>query len=204
MLGAGEGWARSILFHERTREEFQRFFARADTFTLGVCNGCQMMARLKDLIPGAAHWPVFLRNRSEQFEARLSQVEILRSPSVLLRGMEGSRLPIAVSHGEGRPRFADAAALQSCAAGGLIAIRYIDSHGAVARSYPANPNGAALGIAALTTQRRPRDDHDAAPGARLPHGAEFLAPARRRRGQRLDAAVPQRAGLGRLSLSARW
>jgi phosphoribosylformylglycinamidine synthase len=151
VLGAGAGWASSILFHERTRIEFQRFFERGDTFALGVCNGCQMMARLKDLIPGAGHWPVFMRNRSEQFEARLAQVEILRSPSVLLRGMEGSRLPIAVSHGEGRPQFASDAALRSCAEGGLIAIRYIDSHGAVAQTYPANPNGAALGIAALTT-----------------------------------------------------
>ena len=151
VLGAGAGWASSVLFHERTRAEFRRFFERADTFSLGVCNGCQMMARLRDLIPGADHWPLFLRNRSEQFEARLSQVEILRSPSVLLRGMEGSRLPIAVSHGEGRPRFADDSAMQACVGGGLVAIRYIDSHGEVARSYPANPNGAELGIAALTS-----------------------------------------------------
>jgi len=151
VLGAGVGWASSILFHERTRAEFQQFFARPDTFTLGVCNGCQMVARLKGLIPGAEHWPVFQRNRSEQFEARLSQVEILRSPSVLLRGMEGSRLPIAVSHGEGRPQFADDAALRACKEGGLIALRYIDSVGNVASRYPANPNGAVMGIAALTT-----------------------------------------------------
>jgi phosphoribosylformylglycinamidine synthase len=151
VLGAGVGWASSILLHERTRAEFQRFFERVDTFTLGVCNGCQMMARLKDLIPGATHWPVFLRNRSEQFEARLSQVQILRSPSVLLQGMAGSRLPIAVSHGEGRPQFADDAALRACEDQGLIAVRYIDSHGNVAQSYPANPNGAVLGIAALTS-----------------------------------------------------
>ena len=106
MLGAGGGWAQSILFHEATRGEFAEFFARRDTFTLGVCNGCQMLALLRELIPGAQAWPRFLRNRSEQFEARLSLVEILESPSVLFGGMQGSVLPIAVSHGEGRAAFA--------------------------------------------------------------------------------------------------
>ena len=148
VLGAGGGWANSILFHDATRDEFQRFFHRPDTFSLGVCNGCQMMALLKDIIPGAQHWPRFRRNRSEQFEARLSLVEIADSPSVLLAGMAGARLPVAVSHGEGRPEFASAEALAACAP--LVAFRYIDHRGATARTYPANPNGAPAGIAALT------------------------------------------------------
>ncbi len=151
VLGAGGGWASSVLFHERTRTEFQRFFERTDTFTLGACNGCQMVALLKELIPGAAHWPRFVRNRSEQFEARLSLVEIADSPSILLKGMSGSRLPIAVSHGEGRPLFTSEADLKVCVDARLVAYRYIDNRGAVARSYPADPNGAPLGIAALTT-----------------------------------------------------
>jgi phosphoribosylformylglycinamidine synthase len=151
VLGAGVGWASSILFHPHARDEFARFFQRADTFALGVCNGCQMMARLKSLIPGADHWPVFLRNRSEQFEARLSQVEVLASSSVLLQGMEGSLLPIAVSHGEGRPQFASDGDLLACEQQQLIAVRYVDCRGQPAESYPANPNGAAGAIAALTT-----------------------------------------------------
>jgi phosphoribosylformylglycinamidine synthase len=151
VLGAGAGWASSILFHEAARREFQRFFERGDTFTLGVCNGCQMMALLKELVPGAEHWPRFVRNRSEQFEARLSMVEILPSPSVLLAGMSGSRLPIAVSHGEGRAQFAHEADLRACADQSLISLRYVDNRGAEARSYPANPNGSPLAIAALTS-----------------------------------------------------
>jgi phosphoribosylformylglycinamidine synthase len=151
VLGAGGGWAASVLFHERLREEFANFFARSDTFSLGVCNGCQMMALLKDLIPGAASWPRFLRNRSEQFEARLSLVEIAPSPSVLLQGMAGSRLPAAIAHGEGRAQFDTVADERSCATAGLTAIRYIDGHGAPALSYPDNPNGASGAIAALTT-----------------------------------------------------
>jgi phosphoribosylformylglycinamidine synthase len=150
-LGAGEGWARSILFHEATRASFAEFFARTDTFTLGVCNGCQMLALLRGLIPGAQHWPRFLRNRSEQFEARLSLVEILASPSVLLNGMHGSVLPIAVSHGEGRAAFATDTDQQRCMEGALVACRYSDGRGNAARLYPANPNGAPAGIAALTT-----------------------------------------------------
>ncbi len=151
VLGAGGGWANSILFHEATRREFAEYFARADAFTLGVCNGCQMLALLRELIPGAQHWPKFLRNRSEQFEARLSLVEILDSPSVLLAGMHGSVLPIAVSHGEGRPAFIDDADQQLCSERSLIACRYSDGRGNAARLYPANPNGAPAGIAALTT-----------------------------------------------------
>ncbi|MDE2220028.1 MAG: phosphoribosylformylglycinamidine synthase [Gammaproteobacteria bacterium] len=151
VLGAGGGWAQSILFHEATRAAFAAFFARPDTFTLGVCNGCQMLALLRGLIPGAQHWPRFLRNRSEQFEARLSLVEILTTPSVLLSGMQGSVLPIAVSHGEGRAAFASDADQQRCIDGGLIACRYTDGRGNAARLYPANPNGSPAGIAALTT-----------------------------------------------------
>jgi phosphoribosylformylglycinamidine synthase len=151
VLGAGRGWARSILFHERTRREFERFFERGDTFSLGVCNGCQMFAVLKQLIPGARHWPQFLRNRSEQFEARLSLVEILDSPSVLLAGMQGSRLPVAVAHGEGRPQFDNDADLQCCLDQRLLAFRYINNRGEPAHGYPANPNGAVQALAALTT-----------------------------------------------------
>ena len=151
VLGAGGGWARSILFHERTRREFQRFFERGDTFSLGVCNGCQMFALLKELIPGAQHWPRFLRNRSEQFEARFSLVRIADSPSVLLTGMSGSCLPVAVAHGEGQPQFHGAHDLQRCLDQRLIALQYVTNRGGVAQDYPANPNGAVQGIAALTS-----------------------------------------------------
>jgi phosphoribosylformylglycinamidine synthase len=151
VLGAGGGWARSILMHEQVREQFRRFFTREDTFSLGVCNGCQMFALLRELIPGAHHWPRFLRNRSEQFEARFSLVEVLPSPSVLLAGMSGSRLPIAIAHGEGRPQFVQPADLRHCLDGGLVAVRYLTNRGAEAQRYPANPNGAVHGIAALTT-----------------------------------------------------
>ncbi len=149
VLGAGEGWAKSILFNPRAREAFSAWFARPGTFTLGVCNGCQMLSSLKDLIPGAAAWPRFVRNRSEQFEARLSMVEIGDSPSLFLAGMSGSRLPIAVSHGEGRAEFADPAALAG--ARPLVALRFVDNRGRVTEHYPANPNGSPEGIAGLTT-----------------------------------------------------
>jgi phosphoribosylformylglycinamidine synthase len=151
VLGAGGGWAQSILFHEATRREFASFFERADTFTLGICNGCQMLALLRELIPGASHWPRFLRNRSEQFEARLSLVEILDSPSVVLAGMTGSLLPVAVAHGEGRAVFATEFDQQVCTRQRLIAYRHSDGRGNAARLYPANPNGTPAGIAALTT-----------------------------------------------------
>jgi len=150
-LGAGEGWAKSILFHARTRDDFARFFERSGTFTLGVCNGCQMMAALKSLVPGAGHWPRFVRNRGEQFEGRFSQVEILDSPSVLLAGMAGSRLPIAVAHGEGRAEFAVAAGQAQLQAASQVAFRYVDGLGQVASTYPANPNGSPAGIAAVTS-----------------------------------------------------
>jgi len=149
VLGAGEGWAKSILFHEAVREQFLRFFARADTFALGICNGCQMFAALQSIIPGTAHWPRFVSNRSEQYEARFSQVEVLQSPSVLFQGMAGSRLPIAVAHGEGRAHFSTAAAAAACAASDLVSLRYINADRSVATTYPANPSGTPYGIAAL-------------------------------------------------------
>jgi phosphoribosylformylglycinamidine synthase len=150
VLGAGEGWAKSILFHGRTREQFARFFERPDSFALGVCNGCQMFAALKEIIPGTELWPRFVRNRSEQFEARFALVEVLETPSVLLAGMAGSVLPIAVSHGEGRAEFASESQAEGCVATGLVALRYVTHDGRVAASYPSNPNGSPAGIAALS------------------------------------------------------
>jgi phosphoribosylformylglycinamidine synthase len=150
VLGAGEGWAKSILFHEAVREQFERFFSREDSFALGICNGCQMFAALKSIIPGTAHWPRFVRNRSEQYEARFSLVEVLPSPSVLLAGMAGSVLPVAVAHGEGRAEFVSDAAARACAASGLVGVRYIRTPGEVAFTYPANPSGTPFGIAALS------------------------------------------------------
>ncbi len=148
VLGAGGGWAKSVLYHSRTRDQFAAFFGRDDTFALGVCNGCQMLSQLKELIPGADHWPRFLKNTSEQFEARLSLVEVVQSPSLLLAGMAGSRLPIATSHGEGRAVFADDTARYS--ASYTVAMRYIDNYGEVADTYPANPNGSTDGICGLS------------------------------------------------------
>ena len=132
VLGAGEGWAKSILFNAAMRDSFSAFFQREDTFTLGVCNGCQMVSTLKDLIPGAAHWPRFVRNRSEQFEARLALVRVEPNPSVLLSGMAGSHLPIAVAHGEGRAEFATRCAGRACEASGTVALRYIENDLSVA------------------------------------------------------------------------
>jgi phosphoribosylformylglycinamidine synthase len=151
VLGAGGGWAKSILFHAKTRAELSEFFARSSTFTLGVCNGCQMVSNLAELIPGAAGFPRFVRNRSEQFEARLSRVRIEKSRSVLLSGMEDSLLPIAVAHGEGRAEFADDAARSAFEASGRVAVRFVDSQGDVASRYPENPNGSPSGIAAITS-----------------------------------------------------
>jgi phosphoribosylformylglycinamidine synthase len=150
VLGAGEGWAKSILFNPRARDAFEAFFRRTDTFGLGVCNGCQMLSNLHDLIPGAGHWPHFVRNRSEQFEARLVMVDVPESPSLLLRGMVGSRMPIVVAHGEGRAEFRDAAHLAS--AQGLVSLRFVESTGEPATRYPANPNGSPHGIAGLTNR----------------------------------------------------
>lgn len=143
VLGAGGGWAKSILFNNSLRDQFADFFQRNNTFGLGVCNGCQMMAHLKTLIPGANHWPQFIRNESEQFEARLSMVEILESPSVLLQGMAGSRIPVVVSHGEGQAQFDKKVTNE------YVALRYVDSQGQATEVYPYNPNGSAGGITGL-------------------------------------------------------
>ena len=146
-LGAGEGWARSVLFNPALTEAFAAFFARPDTFGLGICNGCQMFAALADLIPGAQAWPRFTRNLSEQYESRLSLVEILDSPSLFFAGMAGSRLPIAVAHGEGYANFA----ARGDEASVLRAVRYVDADGRPATAYPANPNGSPGGLTAVTT-----------------------------------------------------
>jgi phosphoribosylformylglycinamidine synthase len=151
VLGAGEGWAKSILFNPRAREELAAFFERRDTFTLGVCNGCQMLSNLRDLIPGAALWPRFVRNRSDQFEARLALVTIEKSPSVLFAGMAGSRAPIAVAHGEGRAELLSPSARETLDSSGLVAARFVDGGGRIAERYPQNPNGSPGGITALTT-----------------------------------------------------
>ncbi len=149
VLGAGEGWAKSILYNDAVRERFEEFFRRDDVFVFGVCNGCQMLAALRSLIPGAGHWPRFVRNRSDQFEARLSLVRVESSRSVLLAGMAGSRIPIATSHGEGRAEFASAAARDTCERE-FACVRYVDNRGEPAERYPANPNGSPRGIAGLT------------------------------------------------------
>lgn len=151
VLGAGEGWAKSILFNPRAREQFSAYFARTDSFTLGVCNGCQMLSNLHHLIPGTEHWPHFVRNRSEQFEARVAMVAVQKSSSLLLAGMEGSRLPIAVAHGEGRAEFEDASSISLLEASQQIALRYVDNEGKVTEHYPQNPNGSPQGITGLTS-----------------------------------------------------
>ncbi|MDB5912184.1 MAG: phosphoribosylformylglycinamidine synthase, partial [Ramlibacter sp.] len=146
-LGAGIGWARSITFNPQLSQQFQAFFARQDTFGLGVCNGCQMFAELADIIPGAQAWPRFTTNRSERFEARLAMVEVLDSPSLFLQGMAGARLPIAVAHGEGYPNFAQ----RGDEAQVLRSLRYVDNHGQPTERYPFNPNGGAGGLTGVTT-----------------------------------------------------
>jgi phosphoribosylformylglycinamidine synthase len=146
-LGAGIGWARSITFNSRLADQFSAFFARPDTFGLGVCNGCQMFAELADIIPGAAHWPRFTTNQSERFEARLSMVEVLDSPSLFFQGMAGARLPIAVAHGEGFANFAQ----RGDAAKVLRAMRFVDNAGQATEAYPFNPNGSPAGLTAVTT-----------------------------------------------------
>ncbi|MCB1875813.1 MAG: phosphoribosylformylglycinamidine synthase [Chromatiales bacterium] len=148
VLGAGEGWAKSILFNSRARDEFSAFFQRGDSFSLGVCNGCQMLSNLHELIPGADRWPHFVRNLSEQFEARFAQVEIQQSPSLFLSGMVGSRLPIAVAHGEGRAEFPAGAQIPQH----LVGMRYVDNAGQPTEIYPLNPNGSPGGITGLCSE----------------------------------------------------
>ncbi len=151
VLGAGEGWAKSILFNPRARAEFEAFFAREDTFALGVCNGCQMLSNLKSIIPGAEAWPHFVQNQSERYEGRYVSLKIEESPSILFKGMAGSVLPIAVAHGEGYAEFADRAAAEAFSASGQVAARYCDNHHVPTEQYPLNPNGSPLGMTALTT-----------------------------------------------------
>jgi len=147
VLGGGQGWAKSILFNARARREFEAFFGRRDSFALGSCNGCQMMAALKEIIPGARHWPVFGGNRSAQFEARFAMVEIADSRSILLRGMAGSRMPIATAHGEGCAIFENSIDVEKA----NVALRFVDHYGKVAEKHPFNPNGSPAGITGLTT-----------------------------------------------------
>jgi len=151
VLGAGAGWARSILFNERLRDMFQTFFQRTDSFTLGVCNGCQMVSLLKDIIPGAEAWPRFTRNKIEQFEARFATLEILSSPSILFKGMEGSRIPIPVAHGEGFTNFERTGNATEIAAKKLSALRFVDHYGRPTENYPLNPNGSPGGLTGVTT-----------------------------------------------------
>jgi phosphoribosylformylglycinamidine synthase len=156
VLGAGEGWAKTILFNTRAREQFAAFFQRGDTFSLGICNGCQMMSNLKELIPGAELWPRFVRNLSEQFEARVALVQVPPSPSILFAGMAGSHLPVVVAHGEGRAEFGGklgaADQLHALQNQQQVALRFIDHRLQTATTYPANPNGSPAGISGVTSR----------------------------------------------------
>lgn len=151
VLGAGEGWAKTILFHSKLRKQFSEFFERDDTFTLGVCNGCQMLSALKELIPGTELWPRFLKNTSEQFEARLVNVQINESPSLFFKGMAGSVIPVPVAHGEGRAVFDNDATMQQALENELVPWQFVDGNKTVTEVYPKNPNGSPLGITSLTT-----------------------------------------------------
>jgi phosphoribosylformylglycinamidine synthase len=147
VLGAGEGWARTIRFNQQLSDQFSAYFARPDTFALGVCNGCQMMAALSSMIPGAEHWPRFTRNQSEKYEARLSMVEVADSPSLFFKGMAGARIPIAVAHGEGYANFG----LQGKASHVARVLSFVDNRGNPTETYPYNPNGSADGLTGVTT-----------------------------------------------------
>ncbi|ASG67049.1 phosphoribosylformylglycinamidine synthase [Francisella halioticida] len=150
VLGAGGGWAKNILFTEKLRDEFSKFFGRDDTLALGVCNGCQMLAQLKSLIKGAENWPIFIKNKSEQFEARASMIEIQESDSIWFADMAGTKAPIAVAHGEGRPLFENDSQQQAMLASSQVALKYIDGQGQATEMYPYNPNGAVNGLTAVT------------------------------------------------------
>jgi phosphoribosylformylglycinamidine synthase len=151
VLGAGEGWAKSILFNERARAEFAAYFARPDNFSLGVCNGCQMMSNLKSIIPGTTHWPRFVQNQSERYEGRFVSVRIEKSPSVLFAGMEGSVIPIVTAHGEGYAEFPNEVAARRCSESGFVAARFVDNQHEPTEYYPLNPNGSPLGMTAFTS-----------------------------------------------------
>ena len=201
VLGAGEGWAKSILFNARAREEFAAFFARDATFTLGVCNGCQMLAALKELIPGAEAWPRFVRNRSEQYEARLSLVRIPKSNSVLFAGMHGSVLPIAVAHGEGRAEFEPGQNAAALLDRQLVTLQYVDHRDQAHPQVPVQSQWFGAGPGGAVQPRWPRHCADAAPRTRISQRAEFLGAQGMGRGRRLDAVVPQRAGVCRTRLA---
>ena len=193
VLGGGEGWAKSILFNPRARDEFAAFFARKDSFALGVCNGCQMMSALHELIPGAEAWPRFVKNRSEQFEARLVLVEIPESPSLFFAGMAGSRIPVVTAHGEGRALFTRGHAPEDA----IVCMRYVDNRGRATESYPYNVNGSPLGITGVTTA-------DGRFTAFMPHPERVFRsvqmswhPEEVGRRQPLDAPVQERPGVGR-------
>ena len=152
VLGAGEGWAKSILFNAKVRDQFESFFANEDTLALGVCNGCQMLSNLRELIPGSSYWPHFVRNRSEQFEARVALLEVKSSPSMMLSGMDGSRIPVAVAHGEGRAEFSNADKLSLLQQKNQLALQYVDNYGKTATEYPSNPNGSPAGLAGVCSE----------------------------------------------------
>jgi phosphoribosylformylglycinamidine synthase len=151
VLGAGAGWAKSVLYNDSLKQMFANFFARKDSFALGVCNGCQMMSQLKGIIPGAESWPEFTKNKSEQFEARYVTVEILPTPSIFFKDMEGSRVPIPVAHGEGFANFDSTGSFDMILKNGLAAMRFVDNYGRPTERYPFNPNGSTDGLTALTT-----------------------------------------------------
>jgi len=152
VLGAGGGWAKSILGNADLQQQFASYFA-SERLVLGVCNGCQMLANLRELIPGAEHWPLFVRNASEQFEARTVMLQIQASASPWLTGMAGSRIPVAVAHGEGRPEFTQAGQQAALTAQGGVALTYVDAQGRATEQYPANPNGASGGIAGISANQ---------------------------------------------------
>jgi phosphoribosylformylglycinamidine synthase len=149
VLGAGEGWAKGVLFDSAMSDQFQSFFERSDSFALGVCNGCQMLSALAPLIPGTDHWPRFARNRSEQYEARLVRVRVEESASILFSDMAGSELPIVVAHGEGRAQFVADESVSNLEGSNRVALRYVDNHGQTASVFPANPNGSPNGITGI-------------------------------------------------------
>ena len=169
VLGTGEGWGKSILFNSRLKNQFEKFFNRADTFSLGVCNGCQMMSSIKSLIPGATHWPKFLRNTSEQYEARVAMVEVYSEKSVLFEGMAGSKLSVSVAHGEGRVDFASDYAMNEMQAQDQLCLRFIDNRGEPTTTYPYNANGSIDGMTGFT-------NHDGRATIMMPHPERvFLA-----------------------------
>jgi phosphoribosylformylglycinamidine synthase len=149
VLGAGGGWAKTILNNEKASQAFSAFFEREDTFALGICNGCQMLSQLKHMIPGASHWPAFHRNHSEQVEGRVAMVEVTESASVFLQGMAGSKMPIAVAHGEGRVVFDTEVSVDALVAAQKVALRYVDAQGEATEHYPENPNGSVGGLTGL-------------------------------------------------------